>query len=280
VKMKSHLIIAVSLAFILISTSAGAVTVYVQYDGSTVQTGPALVSASGADFDVSANLQSGEFKGRAQGQGSTDQNAYSGSIFGFLNFTNNTGSQVVIGAGDFTARVQGDYTFGGGPNQSSVMDAFLQVKIAGEPDYVASARQIVAIGTLIGNPGSTFTPLFQTNGASVLLTTASTSQLIMDLVMPELTLAAGATMQVAWASTPLVNTDPAQGLPGNFAEADFFSGTNGLSLGLVLPAGVTLNNDSTVPLDWVTNAVPVPGAIWLFGSGLIGLMGLSKYKKM
>ena len=44
----------------------------------------------------------------------------------------------------------------------------------------------------------------------------------------------------------------------------------------VLPAGVTLDNDSTVPLDWVTN-VPVPAAVWLFGSAL-GLLGWMKRK--
>lgn len=70
--------------------------------------------------------------------------------------------------------------------------------------------------------------------------------------MPELTLAPGATMRVDWSSSPLVNTDATQGMPGNFAEADFFTGANGMTLGLILPAGVTLDSDSTVPLDWVT----------------------------
>ncbi len=129
-KIKTRFVVAASLAFSLISASAGAVTVFVQYDGSTVLTDPALVSASGSDFEASASLQSGEFKGRAEGAGSTDQNAYSGNL-GTLIFTNNTGSQVVIGAGNFTAHVQGDYSFGGGPNQSAQTSASLQVRIAG-----------------------------------------------------------------------------------------------------------------------------------------------------
>jgi hypothetical protein len=49
-----------------------------------------------------------------------------------------------------------------------------------------------------------------------------------------------------------------------------------MTLGLVLPAGVTLDSDSTVPLDWVTN-VPVPGAVWLFGSAL-ALLGWMRRK--
>ena len=33
-------------------------------------------------------------------------------------------------------------------------------------------------------------------------------------------------------------------------------------------------------LDWsLTSAVPVPGTIWLFGSGLVGLVGMGRRKK-
>ena len=273
-KIKTTLIIAATFIINLLPISATAVSVYVQYDGNTVLTDPALVSASGSDFDVSANLQSGEFKGRALGQGgASSQNAYSGNL-GFLNLTNNTGNQVVIGAGDFTARVQGDYSFGGGSYQAAQFNASLQVSIAGQPDYIASAAQTVAIGSALVDPGSTFTPRVQTNGASIVLTTASTSQLIMDLVMPELTLAPGDTMRVSWNSDLSVYTQATQGQGGNFVEADFFSGANGLTLGLALPAGVTLDSDATVPLDWITT-VPVPGAIWLFGSalGFLGWLG-------
>ena len=135
----------------------------------------------------------------------------------------------------------------------------------------------MATGSLV-NDTNTFTKLFETNGASVVLTTASYSQLVMDMIMPELTLAPGATMQVDWNNSPAVNTDQIQNLPGNFAEADFFTGANGMTFSLKLPAGVTLDSDSTVPLDWVTN-VPVPAAVWLFGSGLIGLIGIARRKK-
>jgi hypothetical protein len=262
-------------AFLLVSSSAGAVTVFVQYDGSTVLSDPALVSATGSDFDVSADLQAGEFKGRAEGTDSTDQNAYAGSL-SRLEFTNNTGIGVVIGAGDFVAHVQGDYTFGTGPNQSIQVNNGFQVRIGGIT-YLTGSRHNVATGSLV-NDTNTFTKLFETNGASVALTTGSYSQLVMDMIMPELSLAPGATMLVDWNNSPTVNTDQTQILPGNFAEADFFTGANGMTFALKLPAGVILDSDSTVPLDWVTN-VPVPGAVWLFGSGLLGLIVISRRKK-
>lgn len=46
----------------------------------------------------------------------------------------------------------------------------------------------------------------------------------------------------------------------------------------VLPAGLTVNSES---LGLVNNAfvVPIPAALWLFGSGLLGLVGISRCRK-
>jgi hypothetical protein len=275
IEIRKSFVCATALTFLLVSVSANAVTVFVQYDGSTILSDPASVSNSGSDFDVSANLQAGEFKGRAEGANTTDQNAYTGSLQDLV-FTNNTGGVVVIGAGDFVAHVQGDYTFGTGPNQTIQVNNGFQVRINGGAAILAGARHNLAVGYALGGSPNTFTPLFEFNGAEVVLTTASVSQLIMDLVMPELTLMPGDTMAVAWNNSPTVNTSATGGDPSSFAEFDFLTGANGMTFGLVLPAGVTLDSDSTVPLDWVTN-VPVPGAVWLFGSAL-GLLGWMRRK--
>lgn len=39
------------------------------------------------------------------------------------------------------------------------------------------------------------------------------------------------------------------------------------------------NYDTSGFSTWTPSAVPVPGAVWLFGSGLIGLVGLARRKK-
>ena len=71
--------------------------------------------------------------------------------------------------------------------------------------------------------------------------------------------------------------DPVGILLGNYA-------------GLVTPDGNTIVGDwdsgvvpgSGEPGDFVavrTSAVPIPAAAWLFGSGLLGLVGIAKHKK-
>ena len=62
--------------------------------------------------------------------------------------------------------------------------------------------------------------------------------------------------------------------------------TNTASLFFTLPAGMTGINvydagQMTIDdLSWVTtSAVPVPAAAWLFGSGLLGLVGISRRKR-
>ena len=46
--------------------------------------------------------------------------------------------------------------------------------------------------------------------------------------------------------------------------------------------GVAYNYDENGNLVLIADlsAVPVPGAVWLFGSGLVGLMGAARRKKV
>lgn len=60
---------------------------------------------------------------------------------------------------------------------------------------------------------------------------------------------------------------------GGFGSADFFD-TYGLLL-TPITEGVELGYDITP----ATNVVPVPAAVWLFSSGLIGLIGIARRKK-
>lgn len=68
----------------------------------------------------------------------------------------------------------------------------------------------------------------------------------------------------------------------NSSNPDFTSGQ--IQLGLLFATG----NFGTIAQNWdirldnisyTVNAVPVPPAFWLFGSGLLGLLGMARYKK-
>ncbi|MES9943216.1 MAG: hypothetical protein ABW104_10450 [Candidatus Thiodiazotropha sp. 6PLUC2] len=74
-----------------------------------------------------------------------------------------------------------------------------------------------------------------------------------------------------------------QGLVGLvFASAtNHISNNNDITTGLLLSASLSINadtalNDSAVWGVWSATTVPVPAAVWLFGSGLIGLLSIRK----
>ena len=66
----------------------------------------------------------------------------------------------------------------------------------------------------------------------------------------------------------------------------YFTNRNGLSIGLGdINEQLAFHNDGFVDNAGSafhlvsTSAVPVPAAVWLFGSGLIGLIGVARRKK-
>lgn len=52
---------------------------------------------------------------------------------------------------------------------------------------------------------------------------------------------------------------------------------SGLSTGSLCQGQVLYTNENVQ--SWSTSAVPIPTAVWLFGSGLLGLIGISRRKK-
>jgi hypothetical protein len=70
-----------------------------------------------------------------------------------------------------------------------------------------------------------------------------------------------------------------------FASAiNHISKNNDITTGLLLSAPFSINadtalNDSAVWGVWSETTVPVPAEVWLFGSGLIGLLSIRKTSK-
>ncbi|NOX08316.1 MAG: DUF1566 domain-containing protein [Gammaproteobacteria bacterium] len=84
----------------------------------------------------------------------------------------------------------------------------------------------------------------------------------------------------------LINTGPFSNLiNGYYWSATVYAPNNGSAWNFIMPFGMqTINTISAPYYGWAVQsgdvgAVPVPAAVWLFGSGLIGLIGIAKRKK-
>ena len=73
-------------------------------------------------------------------------------------------------------------------------------------------------------------------------------------------------------STQSVLSD--ESLPLDFDLADWSVGGRLLAIRPLNSTNITLGR-----IDTIVSTVPVPGAIWLFGSGLLGLVGIARRKK-
>jgi hypothetical protein len=64
------------------------------------------------------------------------------------------------------------------------------------------------------------------------------------------------------------------GLP----NVDYVGGLN-ISFMTTANMGVAFTSDQVLSGDVVNQPVPIPPALWLFGSGLLGLVGIARRKK-
>ncbi len=79
-----------------------------------------------------------------------------------------------------------------------------------------------------------------------------------------------------------VSSDSAPGSPGTFEDVSLtYTATAGDPVG---PLGIRIGVKNFGHLDFdnvrlSTGAVPLPPSVWLFGSGLVGLIGVARRKK-
>jgi len=222
----------------VILSSQGA-TVFVQ-NAAGVTTDPALATQVGAE-SATADLGAGMFPATCTG-GASGANSYSGILS--LTLFNNTGAAVTIAAGDLRVHVEGSYTLTVQPDSYSgtICEAILDVQ-TDPTHYVArGAHQLSRTYDSAGNVTNTandFTEVFDPNGGSVSLSAATVGGLDMDLVVPSFVLDAGESVRVGFSLVTAAFSATAQ-----------FT-TTPATITLTLPAGVTLDSDASVPLNWV-----------------------------
>lgn len=278
----------IGVAILIAGMPAAAVQVFVQHGGVVTRVPPLLAEASGPDYMASADALMGEFK--VYGAASDDYRV-TGAIAGTerpYEFTNSTISQMTIPAGTpaiglfpplgLTAEVHADVfaappaslSTGGTNRTTNDVQATFSVKIldgVGVGTFLAQAlyqesTEYNLDGT-VKNFDASFRKLQETNGASVVTSGGSGISVNMSFLMPTLVLDPGARMQVSFV------------LAGTARDGSTVDAYNTAQLSLVLPYGVTLDNDSGQPLAWVTNAPAVPEpqtyALLLAGLGMVGV---------
>ena len=81
----------------------------------------------------------------------------------------------------------------------------------------------------------------------------------------------GSTLDELWHTTTNIDADPINAGVSNFTYAYTSAVSGGTSLIRAL--------DNSTFVAYEGSVVPVPAALWLFGSGLLGLVGVARRKK-
>jgi len=148
----------------------------------------------------------------------------------------------------------------------------------------------------VGDPVSAATPVSLTGSAGNIsdpwlyfsLTQYGVNFTVSDILLTDTATAgvASADMsgwRVAWSEVPEINMG--EGDPGTFT----YDGSNwALDYSAVVPAGdpsgfggtaYDLHLEGTYTGDLPIASIPVPAAVWLFGSGMLGLVGVARRRK-
>lgn len=236
---------AATLTVIALSAAA---TVFVQVPPNNVFSDPAFVTSVAASHAATADLALGEFAGRAIAVDrlATGSIAYAG-LQQPLIFTNNTGAAVTIAAGALRARIEGTYSVPVPVNQTEGVEASLAATMLLQQGAVSTlaqfGHQTGKIDRGGGNIETTnlFTVGSETNGASIVVTEATEARLLVELLMPAITLAPQESVELHFSIQPY--SVFAVGATSDFA-------TIPAKLSLTLPPGVTLDHNGAVGLSW------------------------------
>lgn len=266
----------IGVAILISGMPAAAVQVFVQHQAQVTRN-PLIASVSGPGFMASADAVAGEFKVYGIASNAIRNNGNRAGTERPYEFTNNPiNGQITILPGTY-AHVHAD-VFGSPPaslatggNNSTTNDvqATLSVTILDGIGTRSFLAQALYQETTEYHPDGTlkdfdayFRKFQETNGATVLLSGGSGISLNMSFQMPAMVLDPGARMQVSFL------------LEGTARDGSTVDAYNTARLSLVLPFGVTLENDSGQPLAWVSNAPAVPEpqtyALLLGGLGMVG----------
>lgn len=263
---------ATALAALAASAASAVPVVTVRSNGNSLQD-PSFVTHSGPNFSGTVDLGAGTLVLHSDSLGFA--NTRSDASLATLVFTNNTGNSIILPAGAVSLHISGSYALdpcsgcGVTNNNATVVVGGGQLLVRVHHGLTFLDHNAIAQHGLsrlwdasggVASETNSFTP-FSVGGASVVVTSATFGELVVDLATGPIVLDPGDRMSVLIAGI-VANS--------NGGVATFT--TMAASLSLTLPAGVTLTDDAGVPLAWIT--VPEPSAALLLG--VVGALGLAR----
>ena len=264
------------LILICMSPSASSTTVFVTLpQPGQITTDPTFATDSASFAFASADLGAGLYKASLTGTLNQTGLAAAGiqPLTNALRLTNGGSAGGVFPSvritGDYMLTSFGTSALGGG----SAANAFasLSVKQGGNTYTVSGQHVVNKVFDKNGNVTSsanTFTPIMVASGGNLIVAESSLEQLDMTLVAPTLSILPGRFVDV-WFELRVTGASTV-----GIGAADF---SNSAQFSLLVDPGVSLTSDAGVPLVWITT-IPEPGAAWLFGGGLLGLLGVARLK--
>lgn len=242
-----------------------------------------------AQSSASAYAQEGTLRAHASGNASTAgivQNAITAREFARANWNDNfivDGGNALYGtSGYITALLNLNGTFGGntgfmGPNDYPAMDVVVRllgtgmtVPIYSEPNVIGTCEGWAYCARLIDDTSlqlsfSNFTPAVALN-IPVLFGYGTSLSYTLDIVA------------TASGSTFVGGTGTAADAYADFSHTVLWGGISGVFDANGVPV-TAFSLSSTSGFNYAQAAVvPVPAAVWLFGSGLLGLIGVARRK--
>ncbi len=239
-------------------------SVYVETPGDTIIDPLFAESISAGAYDVSADLIAGEFKNMSSA--TNDRFVVRSGIYEKVEIRNAGALPITLPFGALRMSVEGTFSgVGAGiyPRNANVNSSYSA--------QVGSFYSGTVVGLRVDRDGAELTlDEINNNGAIYSVTEASEGVLIAEVLMPAMEIEPDEILSIWYRLESWVAASEGT------TTADF---SNTATLSLVLPAGALFDVNTSVPLDWVTT-VPVPPAVWLFGSALAGLMGLVRRRRV
>jgi hypothetical protein len=272
-----------ALGLSLFAASATGAEVFISLDETGAELShPSFVTSTGPAHSAEADLQNGTVKALISATSPAGSPLVGRSLsagISDVDLVNAGASPIVASSGFLTLALDGAFSFvtaGSGAREANVyinasLDAMLLPAQGGNAQFYNAGFDTSHGWSDDREFYNDYIEISEENGATVTLVQNNASGMIVYLAMPTITLNPNDTLRISLRMFTGVNASN-----GLSATNDFF---NTARLSLVLPPDAVVNTNAGVPLEWLSTEVPAPPAMWLFATGLAGVLGACRRRR-